>query len=165
MIALFAVAALALLYGLYLLRRYDLAQLEEFEFYAKEFHEAAKPLIEDDETPEEVLHQLSKMNRILSSRTAARNFMWLIASRRHHVGGHGPSAEVREFFRRRPELEAKFVEAMTATILAMSYRSRFWGYKLRLWFSAIETNEKKEEIGATFGEYAGPADHACPAAA
>lgn len=153
MTALYLCAALALTYGLYVLRRYDLEQIREFDFFAKEFHAASAPLISDDETPDEVLLFLLALNKKISDPTAARDFLRFV-SRKLPSNASGPPSSVREFFKHRPELEEKFLQAMAAAILAISFRSRFYGYKLRLWFAAIETNEKKEEIGASFGEFA-----------
>lgn len=155
MTAIILIAAICFAYGLYLLRQSDLVRLRHYEEHAKAFHAAARPLIQDDETPEAVLDILDALNSKVSDKWAAFSFLMFLTSGPPSPETKPRIATIRAFFKTRPELEAQYVKALVSALLAMSYLGRISGKKLRLWLTTIETPEKQEEIGVNFSVYNG----------
>lgn len=147
------IVLLAVAWSLYRLRKRQLADLAQYEIHVEIFYDAAKPLVEDDETPELVLELLKFMNEKVSDPSAARELYQIIARGRLspvtiEVSPEGKKLQA--FFKKRPELEPPFLRVIGHGLLAMTYRSMILGSKLRLWLSAIDTPKRQEEVAYTY---------------
>lgn len=119
---------------------------------AKAFYDSCKPLISDDETPDEVLDSLAFINARITDRAAPSNFVHLLktgrlaASAVHKSDADQRFAKIQTFFARRPELEEPYDRAITEGLLAMSFNSVCHGGAIRMWLSGIDTPARQEQV-------------------
>jgi hypothetical protein len=138
--------------------RMRLMDLRNFESFSQQFHASAQPLLDDNDTPDEVLDILLFSSRCMSGAAHAKSLYRFLRE------GARPamSAESRrriqvknDFLARRPELMPPFNTAIFSWFMAMSFTSRFYGPMLRLWLSAIDTSERQEAIAVEFEQVEG----------
>lgn len=146
---------LAAIWVYYFICKRDLVRLREYERATDTFFAAARPLLQDDETPMSVIDMIDTLNRHIDDPRAARHI--LIAARRtsrliESDDERLIDKEIADFTKRRQELGKQLARAIKAGFLAMSYRSRFWGPQLRLWMSSVETLRREVEVATIFHE-------------
>ncbi|MGL4727973.1 MAG: hypothetical protein ACRCWO_04380, partial [Bosea sp. (in: a-proteobacteria)] len=98
------------------------------------FYDSTKPLIQDDETPSEVLAALRFLNSQIAERKAARSAFFAVWQARNGERSKNEdqvSDIFEEFIKRRPELGIKLHEAFVSALLAVSFNSLFFGFLLR----------------------------------
>ncbi|MEP0233439.1 hypothetical protein [Roseibium sp.] len=111
----------------------------EYDKYAKHFYNKISPLMADPDTPDEVLETIASLNRLITSKSAARNAVLAIADRMNGKAVISDkvqtrSARLQEFAVKRPELDKALTEAMVAALFAITSRSWIWGWIAKLQF-------------------------------
>lgn len=142
-LALIVVVALALRVGLALVRRYQ-ARYVAYADAANEFYVAADRLVDNPDTPREVLDFLDLMNESINFPHSALFFVRLMQKRGHNRGGR-PTIDIRTM----PQSTvADFVIAFNAWISAMAYRGMFWGPIFKAYLDAPSVEAKAPEVVA-----------------
>lgn len=153
LIFVFVLLATAAFYGLSRLRRDQLADLELHEKFAKDFYALARPLMESDDTPDDVLDLLEFANQRITDPDAPREFYEF--ARRGRLAGDGNldrKRAIRAFFSQRPDLEAHYGSALWAALLAMSFNSLRYGPRIRLLLTAIDSSDGREQVAELYKE-------------
>lgn len=128
--------------GLWLVRRYNRARSEYAEA-ANQFYEAADRLVDNPNTPANVLEFLELMNVSINYPYSAMLFVQRFQKGRSHgEARRKPSINLRTMPQ---DVVADFVIAFEAWTNAMAYRSVFWGpiFKAYLDTPSVEAEAKK----------------------
>jgi hypothetical protein len=102
----------------------DLQRLADYELWSSEFFENARPLVNDQDTPDEVLDLLQFANNLLTNKRASRRLLKAILDVDDTLGTPSETeftAPLDAFFERRPELGRAFVRAMTSGLFALTF--------------------------------------------
>lgn len=148
-----AIVAAILKLGLVLVRRYQ-ARYIAYAEAADEFYVAADRLVDNANTPDDVLDFVALMNESINFPNAALFFVRLM-QKRHGKPRGNPALNLRTMPQ---DVVADFVIAFDAWINAMAYRSMFWGpiFKALLDTPSVESKARdvvalshKRELTAT----------------
>lgn len=123
---------------------------ELYEKHAEEFFRSVEPLYEDSETPLEVLKMLTAVGWCITN-SAGPSLLYHVFSNPRKLleitdDDRRIRATIAEFLARRTELEKPYREALWNGPLAVSYRSLYYGSRIRAHLVAIETMERKQDI-------------------
>ncbi len=111
---------------------------------------------------------LSFLNDRILDRSEARNAFFSITGR-----SGAPSQatmkvhnDIEAFFAKRPELDEAFAKACFEGMMAISYRSWFWGHFLRRWvlFDLAEIPERPRQIAERYRRRSKDDNHTTPPA-
>lgn len=133
--------------------RWSLNRLHRYHVHARYFFEAAKPLLQDDDTPDEILKFLAFLNRRVVDQGGARALYRLLSSGQlDNLYANVPQEahRMREFLAARPELEKPFVIAMVHALAAMTFLSPFYGPKVRRLMSMVRSKEDRENMAVAY---------------
>jgi hypothetical protein len=145
--------------------RLDTNRLGCYDQHASRFYDRIQPLVDDDQTPDELLNLVEFMNLRITDTRAANDLMRLLLL----INGGHKSAEATKvaevfsaFFNARPELKQPFGEAMANGLLAITYRDRYFGWYTRRMMAIIRRHENVAPIVVEdFRERSGK-DNSCP---
>lgn len=141
--------ALSGIFLIVLLRKYlslRAKSAHDYGKYSQEFFRSIRPLIEDDETPIELLRKLRFLNDVISD----KNIAWILVSfpmRRvdAYVQDHSKKI-ITEFFVRRPELEASYFNTIAVWFLAVTALSPIPGVFARYAISEGSINSATNDV-------------------
>ena len=129
-----SIAVISSFYWLRFFVRIRSSQLDGYETWSQTFYAKVQPLIDDKETPKEVLDVIDFVNARLSDKLSARRALFaLLRGRGENVSNEAKAASnvVKAFRFERPELASSFHHACAAGLLAISFKSFFFGSLLR----------------------------------
>jgi hypothetical protein len=136
-------------------RKRAVKDLHSFEISMNRFYEAAMKLADMDEAPYELVELIEFLDEKTADPAAAPQLVHLLRQGRMSGRPSGETARristIHKFFETRRELKPIFVELASSAILAISFRSMVWGPVIRIWFSAVDTIERKEEVLFEYG--------------
>lgn len=132
-----AVSAGGLFAGWYFTHRTE--RLRRYRECARLFYDKAQPLLDDPDTPEEILFMIDFMNMHITVKSAARDLVKAMAISRNSdevskMRRRAKFAAAQAFLQKRPELGRAYAECMAAGLLAVSYNSGItgmWGWLAR----------------------------------
>ncbi len=109
----------------------DRKRLDKYQYRVRRFYDRIKPVVDDDETPDEVLETIKFLSDQIDDPNSARLL--------HHVLTLEPRTQWKDersgsqmaFFERRPELFRPFAEAVSSGLLAITYLDRWRGSRAR----------------------------------
>lgn len=112
----------------------DTRRLALYDSCSSKFYKKAQPLVDDPDTPTEVLETIDVMNRIIVSDDGALLILRTMFKKLPEVDDEfdGKYENVATFFSNRPELARAFMECSAAALLATTYRNRFIGWYVRM---------------------------------
>jgi len=149
-IAIAAVVGGAALFFWYRFRRWDLNRLECLEWSTNEFFENAAPLIDDDETPKEILSRLKALNSLLTMPRSPFVLLHVLSSgemmQDETAEYERRQAVIDEFLNRRSELLPRFHRACAVSLFAISYKSRFLGPFIRIVLGAAGDGKRAGKV-------------------
>lgn len=120
----------------------------EYGRAADGFFAAAKPLVSDDETPDEILMTIAMLSELISDRSGARKLLGFLANDRwRKIDGEKNKVFV-EFFHRRPELEEPFKTAMVQWFMAVTCLSPFFGKMVRIAMDEANVERAARNVSA-----------------
>jgi len=127
-------AGLAIFLISYLAKK-DLARIAYYEGFADAFYERIQPVVDDPETPDEVLDLIETINKYINQPIAAQAIVVGAFRRRvtPKVSIEADPADdvIEKFFLQRRELFRPFVEGVASGLMAISYSSRLFGWFVR----------------------------------
>lgn len=144
-IALAVAAAIVLLMrlGLALVRRYQ-ARYAAYAEYANEFYAASDRLIDNPDTPDDVIEFVGLMNESINFPHAALVFVRLMQKRRGKRHGD-PMFNLRTM----PQsMVADFVIAFDSWVNAIASRGMFWGPIFKMYLDAGAIESKAKDVAA-----------------
>jgi hypothetical protein len=141
------VVALTLRAGLLLIRLYTL-RYEAYREHANAFYEAADRLIDNPNTPDDVVNFIGEMNGTINFPDAAMAFTMIF--RRNRSKQHSkPKGSPRFNLRTMPQdVVADFVIAFEHWIEAMAYRGMAWGPIFKAHLDAPTVEAKAKSVAA-----------------
>lgn len=143
-IGLVVAVALLLRAGLALVRRYE-ARYAAYTEAANKFYAAAERLVDNPDTPDEVLSFMELMNESINFPHSALIFVRLMQKNRHRRRGGDPVLNLRTM----PQnMVADFVIAFDSWVNAMAYRGMFWGPIFKAYIDAPFIEAKAKEVVA-----------------
>lgn len=143
LIALVGVSAI-LLFGRYL--RFLSSAANEYRVASRGFFASAKPLVNDDETPDDVLALIDGLNSTIYDRRSSRFLLIYLTNCRwkDDVGIHHKT--MAEFFHKRPELEKPFKDMIIQWFRAVTALSPIIGRAVRLAMNEINLEKAASKI-------------------
>ena len=118
------------------------------------FYAAMKPLVEDEDTPTELLRVLSVLNQTISDPRIVQHLLQFQGKDRWWRRESRPTTLTKtatEFFAKRPELEEPFVRAIGEWLLAVTASSPVLGRVLRVSMSRDAIPEAAEAAAGKVG--------------
>jgi hypothetical protein len=151
------IAFIALVLAIYASSRAakQLRHIQKYEKCMDEFIENVQPLLEDEETPEQLVDMIIFMRtKVVDSWAAADFLRHLLSKDRYILRKAGLGEEIDSFLNRRPELASALKRAASAALLAMSYRGHVVGGFLRslVLFDAREHDGRAADLAAHYKE-------------
>ena len=123
----------------------DLERLRHLERWRAEFFDSIRPLIEDGETPEELL--LTIRSTALHIETSPQGLYFSMM--RAMASGPKPQSkftpEMDMFFERRAELRESFYRFLRSFVLSVSFNDNRWGPLLRSQFAEVLADPNKKQ--------------------
>src|SRR5690606_29568140 len=102
-------------------------RISRYRSCALQFYGRVAPVVEDDETPDEILDMIAFINARIADPSASRELRRALRDRKSRTA---PRAGA-EFFKRRQELVVPFSEACAAALLALTYNDGWNGWRTR----------------------------------
>ena len=137
------------------LHRLRLERLTLYERLAKEFYGRIRTVLEHDDAPDHVLELIEFASNKMGDSRAPKQFYRL--AREGLLANVGASSNAREsllavrrFLATHQELETDFVTALGVAMLAMTYNDTYYGPRIRLLLTAIDSPRGQEEVAALY---------------
>lgn len=131
--------------------RSETERLHQRAYWWSEFVRHCKPLLEDADTPVEVLDVLAMVNRIVTDKAMLRD----IQSAMHGSPSKSKSRRTDDpiaALAKRPELQLAFAEAVIAGFMASTYQSRRRGEAVRAMFLDVNNRASNGKEKLAFAE-------------
>lgn len=150
MITVMALATILLCVGLLAWAKWaelDLARLAKFEEHADAFYAASDALIEDEDTPADVLREVAFLNRVIAFRHSPRALNKVLSEPMPAADEPGPPP-LDPILDKRPELFLSYLRAMHAAFMAISYLDLWYGPRLRSSIAGLIDVEPKRSAAS-----------------